>query len=104
VQSWGPLWAWSCFPFEYLNGALLESVHGTGNQCWQLIWMLYAQNSLRANCHLIPDKKVQLFVQKMLSGERRLRNVKTASNCQIAGALRKWPVKNDIYETSLLIS
>ena len=24
VQSWGPLWAWSCFPFEDLNGALLE--------------------------------------------------------------------------------
>ena len=98
VQSWGPLWAWSCFPFEDLNGALLERVHGTGNQCRQLIWMLYAQNSLRANCHLIPDNKIQLFVQKMLSGERRLRNVKTASNCQIAGALRKWQVKNDIYE------
>lgn len=103
VQSWGPLWAWSCFPFEDLNGALLESVHGTGNQCRQLIWMLYAQNSLRANCHLIPDKKVQLFVQKMLSGERRLRNVKTASNCQIAGALRKWPVKTDIYEQASLL-
>ena len=98
VQSWGPLWAWSCFPFEDLNGALLEHVHGTGNQCRQLIWMLYAQNSLRANCHLIPDNKIQLFVQKMLSGQKRLRNVKTASNCQIAGALRKWQVKNDIYE------
>ena len=103
VRSWGPLWAWSCFPFEDLNGALLESVHGTGNQCRQLIWMLYAQNSLRANCHLIPDKEIQLFVQKMLSGERRLRNVKTASNCQIAGALRKWPVKNDIYEQASLL-
>ena len=103
VQSWGPLWAWSCFPFEDLNGALLESVHGTGNQCRQLIWMLYAQNSLRANCHLIPDKKIQLFVLKMLSGERRLRNVKTASNCQIAGALRKWPVRNDIYEQASLL-
>ena len=58
--------------------------------------MLYAQNSLRANCHLIPDNKIQLFVQKMLSGERSLRNVKTASNCHIAGALWKWQVKNDI--------
>ena len=43
--------------------------------------MLNAQNSLRANCHLIPDNKIQLFVQKMLSGERRLRNVKM-SKCQ----------------------
>lgn len=103
VQSWGPLWAWSCFPFEDLNGALLESVHGTGNQCRQLIWMLYAQNSLRANCHLIPDKKIRLFVEKMLSGERSLRNVKTASNCQIAGALRTWTVKKNIYEQASLL-
>lgn len=72
VQSWGPLWAWSCFPFEDLNGTLLEGVHGTGNQCRQLIWMLYAQNSRRANCHLIPDVTIQQFVERMLSGERRL--------------------------------
>lgn len=39
----------------------------------------------------------------MLSAERRLRNVKTASNCQMAGALRKWPVKNDIYEQASLL-
>lgn len=103
VQSWGRLWAWSCFPFEDLNGALLESVHGTGNQCRQLIWMLYAQNTLRANCHLIPDKKIRLFVEKMLSGERSLRNVKSASNCQIAGALRRWTVKENIFEQASLL-
>jgi len=71
VQSWGPLWAWSWFPFEDLNGALLESVHGTGNQCRQLTWMLYAQNSLRANCHLIPDKKIQLFVEKEVNSQKK---------------------------------
>ncbi|KAJ7394520.1 hypothetical protein OS493_000335 [Desmophyllum pertusum] len=84
----GTTMAWSCFPFEDLNGALLQSVHGTGNQCRQLIWMLYAQNSLRANSHLIPDKNIQCFVERMLSAERSLRNVKSAVNCQVAGALR----------------
>ena len=103
VQSWGPLWAWSCFPFEDLNGTLLEGVHGTGNQCRQLIWMLYAQNSLRANCHLIPDVTIQQFVERMLSGERRLRNVKKAANCQIAGALRRWTADDDIYEQACLL-
>lgn len=103
VQSWGPLWAWSCFPFEDLNGALLESVHGTGNQCRQLIWMLYAQNTLRANCHLIRDKQIQSFIERMLSGERKLRNVKTVTNCKIAGALRRWTVKSDIYEQASLL-
>ena len=104
VQAWGPLWAWSCFPFEDLNGALLDCIHGTGNQCRQLIWMLYTQNSLRANCHLIPDKEIQLFVERMLSVERSLRNVKRASNCQIAGALRRWTFNPDIYtQASLLL-
>ena len=103
VEAWGPLWAWSCFPFEDLNGALLENVHGTGNQCRQLIWMLYAQNSLRLNCHLIPDKNIQRFVERMLSAERSLRNVKRAVNCQIAGALKKWSVNNEIYEKASLV-
>ena len=103
VQSWGPLWAWSCFPFEDLNGTLLESVHGTGNQCRQLIWMLYAQNSLRANCHLIPDKTIQQFVERMLSGERRLQNVKSAANCQIAGALRRWTTNDAIYKQACVL-
>lgn len=103
VQSWGPLWAWSCFPLEDLNGTLLEGVHGTGNQCRQLIWMLYAQNSLRANCHLIPDVTIQQFVERMLSGERRLRNVKKAANCQIAGALRRWTADDNIYEQACLL-
>ncbi|PFX13893.1 hypothetical protein AWC38_SpisGene21989 [Stylophora pistillata] len=49
VQAWGPLWAWSCFPFEDLNGALLESVHGTGNQCRQLIWMMIYER-MRKHC------------------------------------------------------
>ena len=29
--------------------------------------------------------------------------MKTTSNCQIAGALRKWPVRNDIYEQAFLL-
>ena len=73
VQAWGPLWAWLCFPFEDLNRALLECVHGTGNHCCQFIWMLYAQNSLPTKCHLISERNMQFFVERMLSGERSLR-------------------------------
>lgn len=29
VRKLGPLWAWSCFPFEDMNGSLLEQVHGS---------------------------------------------------------------------------
>ena len=39
----------------------------------------------------------------MLSAERSLRNVKSALNCQIAGALKKWTVNNEIYEKASLL-
>lgn len=39
----------------------------------------------------------------MLSGERKLRYVKTVTNCKIAGALRRWTVKSDIYEQASLL-
>lgn len=36
VKKLGPLWAWSCFPFEDFNGSLLEYAHGTGDVCLQI--------------------------------------------------------------------
>ena len=103
-EAWGPLaLAWSCFPFEDLNGALLKSVHGTGNQCSHLIWMLYAQNYLQSKCRQISDKNIPVFVEKMLSGDRSVRNVKNAANCQVARALKKWTVNNDIYERASIL-
>lgn len=30
VRMWGPLWAWSAFPFEDENGYLVKMVHGPG--------------------------------------------------------------------------
>ena len=46
---------------------------------------------------------MQFFVEQMLSGERRLRNVKSAANCQVARALTKWTVNNEIYEQASLL-
>lgn len=65
--------------------------------------MLYAQTSLRSKCYLIPDKNVQLFLEKMLSGDRSLQNVKSAANCRVARALKKWAVNNDIYEQASIL-
>jgi hypothetical protein len=33
VRQCGPLCAWSCFPYEDMNGNVLSWVHGTGNVC-----------------------------------------------------------------------
>ena len=65
--------------------------------------MLYAQNSLRSKCHLISDKNIQLFLEKMLSSDGSLQNVKSAANCHVARALKKWAVNNDIYEQASIL-
>ena len=36
VEGWGPLWAWSTFGFEDMNGTLMDFCHGTGNVCRQV--------------------------------------------------------------------
>lgn len=36
VEGWGPLWAWSTFGFEDMNGTLMGFCHGTGNVCRQV--------------------------------------------------------------------
>ena len=37
VRDWGPLWGYSCFGFESMNGHLRKSCHGTGYVLPQLI-------------------------------------------------------------------
>lgn len=46
VRKFEPLWAWSCFQFEDMNGSILDSVHGTGDVCLQIMWMVQAQKRL----------------------------------------------------------
>ena len=37
VSAWGPLWCYSCFGFESMNGHLRKHIHGTRNVLPQLI-------------------------------------------------------------------
>ena len=37
VRSWGPLWCYSCFRFEDLNGDCVKAVHGSRDICNQVI-------------------------------------------------------------------
>ena len=36
VRNWGPLWCYSCFPYESLNGHLKSMVHGTRDMTKQV--------------------------------------------------------------------
>ena len=56
VRGWGPMWAWSCFGFEDMNGTILEFVHGTGNACRQVIirrsmWFFLGTEQLLSSLH-----------------------------------------------------
>lgn len=47
VEGWGPLWAWSTFGFEDMNGTLMDFCHGTGNVCRQVS----SSKNLVRKCH-----------------------------------------------------
>ena len=36
VENWGPLWAYSCFPFESMNYQLKKLFHGSQNMTKQV--------------------------------------------------------------------
>lgn len=89
AEGWGPLWAWSTFGFEDMNGTLMDFAHGTGNVCRQLIWMLHAQSRLRCDVNLMENCSIKQFIACMLSTKRQLRSLKKANDCQVAGGTKK---------------
>ena len=46
VEGWGPLWAWSTFGFEDMNGTIMDLTHGTGNVCRQVPIRIILYSSL----------------------------------------------------------
>ncbi len=36
VTNWGPLWAYSCFTYESMNGTVKKLFHGTRNMSGQV--------------------------------------------------------------------
>ena len=46
VRMWGPLWVYSCFGFENMNGYLKNMFHGTRQILGQLVFTVKAQQAL----------------------------------------------------------
>ena len=53
VEGWGPLWAWSTFGFEDMNGTLMDFCHGTGNVCRQVS----SHKNLVRKCHRLDFRR-----------------------------------------------
>jgi hypothetical protein len=89
VRLLGPLWAWSCFPFEDCNSMITKSVHGTGNITLQIMKLKEAQTILRNRVQLNTKERLWKCNNCML-------------NCEVAGALKEIP--NDAYKSFILRS
>ena len=87
VAMHGPLWAWSCFPFEDMNGLLVKSAHGTGDVCRQLLCLMKSKKKLLVEADNIEDPDLHDFTNEMLSVGRVMKNAKHANNCKILGGL-----------------
>lgn len=74
VKLFGPLWSWSCFPFEDINSMVTKTVHGTGNVTKQIMKLKQAQSLLRNHLQLESNDKTWKKLQE-------------AQNCQLAGTI-----------------
>ncbi|XP_021354853.1 uncharacterized protein LOC110451260 [Mizuhopecten yessoensis] len=75
VKLWGPLWAWSCFPFEDANAQLLQAVHGTGLVLKQVMAYRQAQSCIRKRGLALKKKEGWKITYE-------------ANNCDVAGMLK----------------
>ena len=79
VKRFGPLWAWSCFPFEDSNASLLQSTHGTGSVMKQVFEYRQAQSYLR-NAGFKPSHEAKTF-----------ESIRVVGNCSIFGSIKQFP-------------
>ncbi|XP_069109923.1 uncharacterized protein [Argopecten irradians] len=75
VKLWGPVWCWSCFPFEDINAMLLNSIHGTGVVLKQVMRFRQSQMCIRR-------RGLQLKKDDGWKISHR------AANCDVAGAMQ----------------
>lgn len=96
VKLHGPLWAWSCFPFEDMNGLLVKSAHGTGDVCRQLLCLMKSRKRLLTEANNIKDPELRDFTNEMLSVGRVVKTTGIANNCKILGTLKPFNPEESI--------
>lgn len=87
VELWGPLWAYSMFGFENLNGYLGNKYHGTQKIVYQLsfqIQLIQALPDMLQECSSVESPEAQAYIEKTLS--RNHNNMQEIySNCYSIG-------------------
>lgn len=85
----GPLWGWSCFAFEDMNGILLRSAHGTGNVSRQLLQTLLVEKKLHSEANAIQNEKLKAFTLDMLSTGKRTKTCQECNDCKLLGKMHE---------------
>ena len=100
VEDLGPLWVYSCFPYENANGLLTKLFHGTQNFELQIISSLNIVQNLSSLLAPIDDPVHKAFAEKMhsLSNNRMSRlHVGTQSGATPIGSNVKIDLSDNIY-------
>jgi hypothetical protein len=99
-RLWGPLWSWSCFPFEDWNSALLQSVHGTGDVTRQYMRVREVQMKLYSiNLDGVPKGDSRSYLAKMRNSSKPWSVTNISEDVYTAGALQSC---NDLPEDEKL--
>ena len=75
VADLGPLWVYSCFPFEDANGTLLELFHGTQNVEMQIISSINIVQSMPNLLSSVTGSKYKDFVERLQPNTRQWKGV-----------------------------
>lgn len=70
VEDLGPLWVYSCFPFEDANGTLLELFHGTQNVEMQIISSINIVQNMPKLISSVTGSKHREFVERLQHNSR----------------------------------
>ncbi len=82
VRNWGPLWSYSCFGFESMNGHLRKSCHGTRNVLPQLVHNVRIRQMLITKGKQIAghaDPNVAAFISSLADIQERTNEVEIKS-------------------------
>ena len=82
VREWGPLYSWSTFGFEDINGQLMKMIHGTGDITLQLFHMKEIHNTVSSlDFRHLPAGSCSEYIKSMSDKLRPWKILATANNC-----------------------
>ena len=72
VRRWGPLYCWSAFGFEDINGQLVKTTHGTGDVKLQLLRTKELHGAINVLDHkTLPDGPCKDYIKSIRTMKSR---------------------------------